>query len=183
MTRFLSEPHKPIEAEASVRTTVRKNGTGCGSTELAEVRAKARLRRCAIRSKVRTGVERCASWKTPWIPSKMRTLFQGAHENCAPSHAKPEKGPQPIRACLRKEKGEAEISHGFTLGWRALWSTPKLSDAYAAWANSFKWGEGLPLKSHWNALPNCKSRQLGLASNAIRVPRQFVPAHSPGTAA
>jgi hypothetical protein len=28
---------------------------------------------------MRTMLEKCASWKTPTIPSKMRTLFQGAH--------------------------------------------------------------------------------------------------------
>jgi hypothetical protein len=28
---------------------------------------------------VRTVFEKCASWKIPTIPSKMRTLFQGAH--------------------------------------------------------------------------------------------------------
>ena len=31
-------------------------------------------------SKMRTGFRKCASWKSPKIPSKMRTLFQGAHE-------------------------------------------------------------------------------------------------------
>jgi hypothetical protein len=36
-------------------------------------------RRCAISSKMRTVFEECASWKTSMIPSKMRTLFQGAH--------------------------------------------------------------------------------------------------------
>jgi hypothetical protein len=29
---------------------------------------------------MRTGFRKCASWKTPEICSKMRTLFQGAHE-------------------------------------------------------------------------------------------------------
>jgi hypothetical protein len=28
---------------------------------------------------MRTGFEKCASWKTSMIPSKMRTLFQDAH--------------------------------------------------------------------------------------------------------
>ena len=37
------------------------------------------LRRCATYSKVRTVLRKCASWKIPTIPSKMRT------ENCAPS--------------------------------------------------------------------------------------------------
>jgi hypothetical protein len=36
-------------------------------------------RRCARGSKMRTGFEKCASWKIPMIPSKMRTLFQDAH--------------------------------------------------------------------------------------------------------
>jgi hypothetical protein len=36
-------------------------------------------RRCARCSKVRSLFEKCASWKTPRIPSKMRTSFQGAH--------------------------------------------------------------------------------------------------------
>jgi len=38
------------------------------------------LRRCAPGSKVRSPFGKCASWKTPRISSKMRTLFQGAHE-------------------------------------------------------------------------------------------------------
>jgi hypothetical protein len=37
-------------------------------------------RRCARCSKMRTIFEKCASWKTPEISSKMRTLFQDAHE-------------------------------------------------------------------------------------------------------
>jgi hypothetical protein len=41
--------------------------------------ALALLRRCAPYSKMRTLFEKCASWKTPRIPSKMRTSFQGAH--------------------------------------------------------------------------------------------------------
>jgi len=60
------------EAEASLCTTLRANGTGC--------RAEALLRRCAAYSKMRTGFRKCASWKTPMIPSKVRTLLQGAHE-------------------------------------------------------------------------------------------------------
>jgi hypothetical protein len=30
---------------------------------------------------MRTVFEKCASWKTPEISSKMRSLFQDAHEN------------------------------------------------------------------------------------------------------
>jgi hypothetical protein len=61
-----------IEAEAGAHTTLRENGTEC--------RAAALLRRCALRSKMRTGFRKCASWKIPTNPSKVRTLFQGAHK-------------------------------------------------------------------------------------------------------
>jgi hypothetical protein len=61
-----------IEAAASACATLRENGAG--------VQGPALLRRCARCSKMRTGFEKCASWKTPRIPSKMRTLFQGAHQ-------------------------------------------------------------------------------------------------------
>lgn len=37
------------------------------------------LRRCAPASKVRSFSRKCASWKTPEISSKVRSLFQGAH--------------------------------------------------------------------------------------------------------
>jgi len=43
------------------------------------VQGGALVRRCARCSKVRTLFEKCASWKTPRIPSKMRTSFQDAH--------------------------------------------------------------------------------------------------------
>jgi hypothetical protein len=39
------------------------------------------LRRCALHSKMRSLPRKCASWKTSEIRSKMRTLFQGAHQN------------------------------------------------------------------------------------------------------
>jgi hypothetical protein len=95
--RFVSNQHKDIEAEGSGCTTLRENGSGC--------RAEALLRRCARDSKVRTVFEMCASWKSPEISSKMRTFFQGAHENSASSRGErcgPERGPS----------GEAESGHG-----------------------------------------------------------------------
>jgi hypothetical protein len=45
---------------------------------------------------MRTLFDKCASWKSSEIPSKMRTFFQDAHENCAPSRGErfgPERGP------------------------------------------------------------------------------------------
>jgi hypothetical protein len=36
--RFLSKPHKAIEAEASAYTTLRENGTGCRAAALPKVR-------------------------------------------------------------------------------------------------------------------------------------------------
>src|SRR5579872_1151926 len=63
---FVSTQHKATEAEASTCTTLRANGTGSQGTALAL-------------PKVRTVFAGCASWKTSRIPSKMRTLFQGAH--------------------------------------------------------------------------------------------------------
>jgi len=56
--------------------TLRQNGTAPAS---GYPRAGALLRRCATPSKVRTCFEKCASGKIPMIPSKMRTLFEGAH--------------------------------------------------------------------------------------------------------
>ncbi len=43
------------------------------------VQGRALVRRCALPSKMRTGFRKCASWKTPTISSKVRTLLQGAH--------------------------------------------------------------------------------------------------------
>jgi hypothetical protein len=57
-------PNKANEAEASGCAHQCVNGTGC---------------RAAALPKMRTGFEKCASWKIPTIPSKMRTLFQDAH--------------------------------------------------------------------------------------------------------
>ena len=82
LMRFDSTQHKAIEAEASGSTTLRENGTAPASGYPS---ANALLRRCARGSKVRTVFEMCASWKSPRISSKMRTLIQDAHENCAPS--------------------------------------------------------------------------------------------------
>ena len=76
LMRFVSTQHKAIEAEASVCTTLRANGTAPAS---GYARAEALLRRCAPDSKVLTLFEKCASWKIPEIPSKMRTFFQDAH--------------------------------------------------------------------------------------------------------
>jgi hypothetical protein len=45
-------------------------------------------RRCAPYSKMRTLFQKCASWKSPEIPSKVRTVFQDAHENCASSNGR-----------------------------------------------------------------------------------------------
>ncbi len=93
-----SNTTKAIEAETSACATLRANGTGC--------RAEALLRRCAGYSKMRTLFEKCASWKIPTIPSKMRTLFQDAHEKLASSNGErcgPEHG----------LSGEAELSHGW----------------------------------------------------------------------
>jgi hypothetical protein len=82
LMRFDSTQHKAIEAEASGSTTLRENGTAPASGYPS---ANALLRRCARGSKVGTVFEMCASWKSPKISSKMRTFFQGAHENCASS--------------------------------------------------------------------------------------------------
>jgi hypothetical protein len=96
LMRFDSTQHKAIEAEASGCATLRANGTGC--------RAKALLRRCAHHSKMRTIFEKCASWKSPEISSKMRTVFQGAHEKLRIF----ERSTVRIRTCVPKHCGTLE---------------------------------------------------------------------------
>ena len=67
-----------IEAEASGCATLRVNGTGCRPG-----RGLPKVARC---SKMRTLFEKCASWKTPKIPSKDAHPFPRMRtKNCAPS--------------------------------------------------------------------------------------------------
>src|ERR1700722_7828700 len=61
--RILVEP-KALEAEARGCATLRVNGTGSRAVPWFEDAHHLR---------------KCASWKIPIIPSKMRTLFQDAH--------------------------------------------------------------------------------------------------------
>jgi hypothetical protein len=70
---FISKPNfrgRSQPVRALLRHRHRVQGHGPAATA---------LRRCAHCSKVRSMLGRCASWKTPKIPSKMRTHFQDAH--------------------------------------------------------------------------------------------------------
>jgi hypothetical protein len=48
-------------------------------SKIGNPKSKIGLRRCALHSKRLSIFRSCASWKTPTIPSKMRSLLQDAH--------------------------------------------------------------------------------------------------------
>ena len=76
---LVSQEMEKGESRENQRTKRRDAGSlACGAP------AAARLRRCALGSKVRTVFEKCAPWKMPRISSKVRSLFRrcahfGAH--------------------------------------------------------------------------------------------------------
>jgi hypothetical protein len=76
-TALVSCANKAIKAEARACATLRENGTAPAS---GYPRAGALLPKVRTAFEDAHGFRKCASWKTPVIPSKMRTLFQGAHQ-------------------------------------------------------------------------------------------------------
>jgi hypothetical protein len=62
------------------------------------------VRRCAIGFEDAHRCRKCASWKTPTIPSKMRTLFQGAHRKAAPLRTTVRRG-RPVRPVIPLVRG------------------------------------------------------------------------------
>jgi hypothetical protein len=104
-----------IKAEASACATLRANGTAPASGYRGP--RPCPVRRCASCSKVRRGFEKCASWKTPRIPSKMRTLFQGAHEKLRIFER------STVRARARVLGGKAEVSLAAARLTRSVWES------------------------------------------------------------
>jgi hypothetical protein len=72
----ISIENNTLEAEARRCATSRVNGTAPASG-YPRARALPKVRNSFEDAH---GFRKCASWKIPTIPSKMRTLFQGAHE-------------------------------------------------------------------------------------------------------
>ncbi len=134
--RFISTQHKAIEAEASVCTTLRENGTaraGAGPRP---------CRRCARCSKMRTDF------------SKVRIL-ENAGDSFEDAH--------PFARCarktehLRKETGSVT---GFGRFACLVLHSRTFPDAYARLTNSFKCCEGLAIKPHLSPSPNVRSFQV-----------------------